>query len=117
MSRRRVTAETVQALQLLVAGVALIWGVTTLWIQHNRRVFGGRPDRRQRRTSRLELSPQDALGRRVEIGGEVDLRAAVYVEISLDGSDGTKCFATFDAAPQRDQEQFAEPHSPAGGAA
>lgn len=117
VSRRRVTSETMQALQLLVLIVAGIWAATTLWIHHNQRRFGGRPDRRQRRTSRLELSPQDSLGRRVEVRGDVDLRTAPYVRITIDAETGEKCFEAFRRPPERHETALDEPSSTVGGAA
>lgn len=117
VSLRRITPETLRALQILLVLVALIWAATALWIQHNRRRFGGRPDRRTRRDSRLELSRNDSLGRPIVVVGGEDLRVAPYVEISIDPESGHKRFEPHAHAPAELEERSEEDDHRVGGAA
>ncbi len=66
--------------------------ITALWIQHNRRRFAGRPDRRTRRTAAGPLPLIDSIGQTVEITGDPPLNIADYVEITIDAETGHKQF-------------------------
>lgn len=96
VARRRITSNTIEAVQILALLVALIWAVTTVWIQHNRRRFAGRPDRRTRRSASEDvevLLARDAIGHAVQIeGGGSGLQAAPYIEIEIDDENRVKVF-------------------------
>lgn len=96
VAQRRITANTIDAIQILALLVVTVWALTTLWIQHNRRRFAGRPDRRTRRTASGEhenLLGQDSIGYAVQIeAGEGGLHAAPYVEIEIDETNHVKIF-------------------------
>lgn len=100
VSQRRVTSETVQALQMLALLIGIIWAATTLWIHHNRRQHATRPERRLRRRSLLTLPQADALGQPVDIEGPVALEHAAYLELRVDPETGSKHITTFTHAPQ-----------------
>jgi hypothetical protein len=103
VAQRRLTDSTVQALQILVLCVALIWLVTALWVQHNRRRFAGRPDRRQRRTAPGELAPVDAIGQAVSLDeAHGALPRSAYVVVEVDAETRTK---TFRSEPVPDGEE------------
>lgn len=96
VAQRRITANTIDAIQILALLVVTVWALTTLWIQHNRRRFAGRPDRRTRRTASGEhetLLSQDSIGYAVQIeAGQDGLQAASYVEIEIDETNHVKVF-------------------------
>jgi hypothetical protein len=92
VARRRITPNTIQAVQILLVLVLLIWTITALWIQHNRRRFAGRPDRRTHRTTADTLPLVDSLGRSVLVADESSLTDADYVEITIDAETGQKVF-------------------------
>ena len=93
VAQRRITDATIQALLILSVCVAVIWLATSLWVQHNRRRFAGREDRRQRRTPPDGLGPADALGQTVEITGHGEpLSVASLVVIEVDPETRTKTF-------------------------
>ena len=48
VTQRRFGSSTLEALQLLLTLVLVIWAVTTLWVHHNRWHFANRPERRIR---------------------------------------------------------------------
>ena len=92
VARRRITPNTIHGIQILLVLVLLIWTITALWIQHNRRRFAGRPDRRTRRTAAGPLPLIDSIGQTVEITGDPPLNIADYVEITIDAETGHKQF-------------------------
>lgn len=103
VAQRRLTDSTVQALQILVLCVGLIWLVTALWVQHNRRRFAGRPDRRKRRAAPGELASVDAIGQTVSVDeAHGTISGSAYVVIEVDAETRTK---TFRSAPMPDQEE------------
>lgn len=105
VARRRITENTIEAVQILALLVTLIWAVTTVWIQHNRRRFAGRPDRRTRRSASGDveaLMACDTIGHAVQIeAGEAGLHGAAYVEIDVDEENRVKVFR---AAPPPDPD-------------
>ena len=104
VAQRRLTDSTVQALQILILCVAIIWLVTALWVQHNRRRFAGRPDRRQRRKVPGELAPVDAIGQAIAVDeGHGTLPDSPYVVIEVDAETRTKTFRS--AAVPEPEEQ------------
>lgn len=95
VAQRRITDNTIQALVILSICVASIWLLTSLWVQHNRRRFANREDRRQRRSVPDQLPETDAIGQRIEVGGSGEpLSFASWVVIDVDAESGTKTFRT-----------------------
>jgi hypothetical protein len=95
VAQRRITDNTVQALVILSICVAAIWLLTSLWVQHNRRRFANREDRRQRRSAPDQLPEVDAIGQRVEVAGSGEpLSVASWVVIDVDAESGIKTFRT-----------------------
>lgn len=96
VAQRRITRGTVDAVELLFLIAVGIWALTTLWIQHNRRRYAGRPDRRARRTASGEhpaLADEDSIGFAVRVeGSPEDLHEAPYVEIAVDPEERSKLF-------------------------
>ena len=92
VARRRITPNTIHGIQILLGLVLLIWGLTALWIQHNRRRFAGRPDRRNRRTVCEMLPLIDSIGQTVRIAGGSPLMVADYVEVTIEEQSGDKVF-------------------------
>jgi hypothetical protein len=104
VAQRRVTENTLAAVQLLALIVVVIWAVTTVWIQHNRRRFAGRPDRRTRRTAsgaREALAPHDTIGYPVQVIDDYGtLEEADYVEIEVYEDEHVKVFRVPGEVPQ-----------------
>ncbi len=92
VARRRITPNTIHGIQVLLILVLLIWAMTGLWIQHNRRRYAGRPDRRTHRTVSNTLPLIDSIGQTIEIDGGSPLTVADYVEITIDVETGHKHF-------------------------
>ncbi len=92
VARRRITPNTIHGIQVLLVLVLLIWAMTGLWIQHNRRRFASRPDRRIRRTVSDTLPLVDSIGQMVRIDGGSPLTVADFVEITIDAKTGEKVF-------------------------
>ena len=91
VAQRRITENTIRGLVILALCVATIWLLTGLWVQHNRRRFAGRPDRRKRRAAPQDLPEIDAIGQPVEVEGDA-LDRAPLVTIDIDPETGTKKF-------------------------
>ena len=103
VAQRRITDSTVRALIVLAICVALIWLLTSLWVQHNRRRFGGRPDRRKRRAAPDGLPNVDAIGQPVEVAGSDEpLSSASLVTVEVDPESGTKTFRTVSVSHEGD---------------
>jgi len=96
VAQRRVTPSTIHAIQILLILVLLIWGVTALWIQHNRRRFANRPDRRQRRRSSAPLPDHDQIGQAIVIAEPGEIAGALCVEVHVDEATRTKSFRVVD---------------------
>ena len=95
VSQRRITDNTIRGLIVLAICVAVIWLATSLWVQHNRRRFAGRPDRRKRRAAPEQLPDTDSIGQPVEIAGSGEpLSFASLVNVEVDPETGTKTFRT-----------------------
>ena len=93
VARRQLTENTVSAVQILLILVLAIWGLTGLWVQHNRRRYAGRPDRRTRRSASGPAPETDAIGQVLRIEGDPRaLARAPIVEIEVDGETGEKVF-------------------------
>ena len=102
VAQRRITDSTVRALVILAICVATIWLATSLWVQHNRRRFAGRPDRRQRRPAPDGLPETDAIGQRVSVDSAGEpLGSAACVVVVVDPETRTK---TFRAVAVSDEE-------------
>jgi hypothetical protein len=96
VAQRRVTPNTIRGVQTLLVLVLLIWGVTTLWIQHNRRRFAGRPDRRKHRRATGPLPDEDHIGQTIVVAEPAQLPAAAYVEVEVDPETRLKTFRICD---------------------
>lgn len=86
VAQRRITENTIRGIQILLLLVLAIWSITALWIQHNRRRFAGRPDRRTRRSGSGEIALTDAAGQRVRIDPGTRLTTAPCVEVEVEAS-------------------------------
>lgn len=105
VTQRRFGSSTLEALQLLLTLVLVIWAVTTLWVHHNRWHFANRPDRRVRRSAGVEMGEHDALGQRVLVDGSADaIKDAGYLVIDIDPGTREK---TFRVAEVPDEEAVA----------
>ena len=101
VAQRRITENTARGLIILAICVAIIWLLTSLWVQHNRRRFAGRPDRRTRRSAPGGLPDHDAIGQRIElVQGDVPLDQSPLVIVDVDQETRTKSFR---AAPLPDE--------------
>jgi hypothetical protein len=97
VAQRRITDNTIKGIQILLILVLVIWALTALWVQHNRRQFAGRPDRRTRRTLSRELQETDAIGQVVSVEGVgAPLAVADYVVITIDQESSRKTFRVED---------------------
>lgn len=97
VAQRRITDNTIQGIQVLLILVLVIWALTALWVQHNRRRYAGRPDRRTRRTATRDLAATDAIGHSVNIVGVgPPLAVADYVVIEVDQESAQKTFRVED---------------------
>jgi len=83
VAQRRITDNTIRGIQVLLILVLLIWALTALWIQHNRRRFAGRVDRRTRRTAIPDDAVTDAIGQVVHVAHATDLRTEAIIEIEV----------------------------------
>jgi heme A synthase len=93
VAQRQITGNTIRGLVILALCVSIIWLLTGLWVQHNRRRFAGRPDRRKRRPAPEELPKTDGIGQPIEfVGDEGSLAASPVVEIEVDAETGIKTF-------------------------
>lgn len=84
VAQRRITDNTIRGIQILLVLVLVIWSFTAIWIQHNRRRFAGRPDRRTRRTVSHAPGPTDAIGQTIQIADGAALQAAACVDVSVE---------------------------------
>jgi len=91
VAHREVSADTLDAMGVLVGSTALGLAVTLWWVAHNKRIAS-----RGRRTATppapAESLAVDSLGRPVVSPGLEVLRTARLVDVSLDG-DGRKVYA------------------------
>lgn len=97
VAQRRITDNTITGIQILLVLVLVIWALTALWVQHNRRRYAGRPDRRTRRTASRDLAESDAIGQLVSVVGVgPPLAVADYVVIEVDQESRRKTFRVED---------------------
>lgn len=97
VAQRRITDNTIQGIQILLVLVLVIWALTGLWVQHNRRRYAARPDRRTRRTVTRDLAEADAIGQTVStVGIGPPLAVADFVVIEVDQESAQKTFRVED---------------------
>jgi hypothetical protein len=83
VAQRRITDNTVRSIQILLVLVLIIWALTGLWIQHNRRRFAGREDRRTRRAAIPDDAVTDAIGQVVHVAHATDLTSEAIIEVDV----------------------------------